>query len=320
MQNRGPNNILILFIILLFFLLINFYLVRKFSIKPHTLLNSKKNTTLFFGIITSEESIQRRNITYNYWIKKVLKYGHNYVYCTKSPIESKYNWVQLKYWGFPNLAEDQNFDREVKRLTLAEYFLKNTTYDFFINPTDDVIVDPDRINELASILGSKYDTDLNLIMLGNCQTITENNFSYLQGGSGYIMTRRMAAEFVKHSKRWINETAGMQDDYAITNFLNYVGKKPSDASVPYMVGHGFRELVTRGFSARRIKKCPKNFYEPHCRQGVHKMEDIFIFHPLYMGVERGLKAWEVFQKLIHDPNHHYGYYNVYHTTHVCKFN
>ena len=72
-----------------------------------------------------------------------------------------------------------NRKRENKRLTLANYFLKQTTADFFINPTDDVFVDYERINNFATTLGEKYDTENDYALLGNC--ITKGPFSFVQG-------------------------------------------------------------------------------------------------------------------------------------------
>lgn len=326
MHQRINNKKRNLFFIIL--LLLQTYIIyKKCTNKSNSLKFSlskiiiKRYPILFFGIVTVEKSQKRRNITFNFWVKDILKFGHTYVYCTQTPIEPIYNWVKLKNWSLNTSIDDkndENIDRQNKRITMAEYFLKNTTADFFINPTDDVLLDPNKINEFAIKLGKKYDPKRDFVILGNCQTVTEDNFSFLQGGTGYIMTRSMAKKFIELSSKWINETQGVGDDYALTTFLKYIGKKPADGAIPYMIGHGLRELINRGFSIKKIPFCP-NYYEPYCNQGVYKLNDAYMLHPLYMGVHRGIKAWEVFQKLLNDQKHHYGFYNKYHTTHVCKF-
>lgn len=69
-----------------------------------------------------------------------------------------------------------NRNRENKSISMANYFLQ-TDSNFFFNPTDDVFVDSSRINQFAIDLGSKYDTEYDLILKGNCM------FNILHGGS-----------------------------------------------------------------------------------------------------------------------------------------
>lgn len=200
---------------------------------------------------------------------------------------------------------------------MAEYFLKNTNADFYISSTDDIIVDFLRINEFASILNKKYDTNKDLILLGNCQALPHVSATYIQGGSGYIMTRRMAIEFVKHSKRWLDEPDQI-DDIDIAKFLGYIGLKPANGTVPYMIGHPITEFNVKEFDPSKLQKCG-DFYEPLCRQGIHNLRDVYIIHTYSNSFENVLKFWNWFQRMIHDDNHQYGYYNVYPITHVCLF-
>lgn len=280
-----------------------------------TLLVIKK-IKFFFGIVTIENSAIRRETMYNFWIRNISAFGHEYVYCTKTPIEPYLNWIPVKNWGNPNMKFNSNLDRINKRLTMAEYFLKNTSADFFINPTDDVIVDAIRINQLAYILGEKYDTFTDLIMLGNCQT-THINFSYFQGGTGYIMTRKMAQLFIHFGHKWFIESNG-PDDFEISRFLKYINKKPSDGAIPYMVGHSFHDFLSPYFSPNNLPKC-QNFYEEFCKQGIHNLEDVYIFHPYHTSLFQSFKMWNIFQEMIHDQVHHYGYYNVFPETRLCQF-
>lgn len=313
--------LIIPFVIYFIFIIINIFISKK-SIDILTKTISKKGARikLFFGIITTENSTDRRKAMYKYWIEKAVELGHDYAYCTKNKIEPIYKWVPLKEWT-DNIAKKQSLnssqlqdrDRENKRITLAEYFLTKTDADFYLCPGDDVIVDIPRIDNFISFLKHEYNTFADLSMLGSCQT-TRNNISFLQGGTGYIMTRRMASEFIKHAYRWVRESSG-PDDVEITRFLNYVGKKPSDGAIPYMCGHGLFDLRLKKTRIDRFKKCPK-VYDNSCKQGVFKLEDIYIFHPRTR-IELGFRIWENFQKLIHDEKHHFGYYNRFPTTHIC---
>ena len=207
-----------------------------------------------------------------------------------------------------------NRNRENKRLTLANYFLKQTTADFFINPTDDVFVDYERINNFATTLGEKYDTENDYALLGNC--IAKGPFSFVQGGSGYIMTRAMARQFVAFSHKWLKESVG-PDDFEMSRFLSYMKKLPRDATCPFMCGHNLRELLNKNIKPETLPICPK-YYESVCNQGVNKLEDLYFIHPIYASLESGLVVWNNFQKMIHDKKHHYGWYNTFETR-VCRF-
>lgn len=286
--------------------------------------NNNNNITtvpkLFFGIITVENSAYRRNFSYNFWIKDILLQGHDYIFTTEKPIEPSYKWTELKDWSRspppknPTKKFISNRDRENKRLTLANYFLQQTTADFFINPTDDVFVDSKRINTFAITLGKKYNTEYDFILLGNC--ISKGEFSFIQGGSGYIMTRAMAREFISYSERWLRESSG-PDDFEMSRFLSYLKKFPRDATSPFMCGHNLHELKRKNIDIRKLPLCP-NYYDSVCNQGVAKLEDLFFIHPIYSSFESGFIVWENFQRMINDKDHHYGWYNTFYT-HVCRF-
>ena len=292
-----------------FFICINFYffyLINLISNQNTKLLIQKQDyAKLFFGIVTIEGSYTRRNTMYNVWIKKILNLGHDYVYCTKKKIDPKFKWIPLKDWSFSipkntngNFLSDR--DRENKRITMAEYFLK-TNYDFFINPTDDVFVDPLRINNLASFLKKKYNTNTQSIFLGFCI-----DGAFLQGGTGYIMSRKMAYYFVKYSRKWLNESHG-PDDVEIIRFLKYVNKSIKDATSPFMFQGGNKYLNSINFDPDKLPKCGK-YFDIRCNQGINKIEDVYLYHSKAKIINESLRIWNNLNKLIYDKKHRYGWY------------
>lgn len=311
-------SFLFLFLILLIFNKVFLNLIIIEDLISHFIAFRTKNMSrLFFGIVTIENSTNRRNAMYNLWIKHILKSGHDFVFCTKNKIESIYKWTPYKNWApYNETMLDNNLDRENKRITMANYFLTETNADFFVNPTDDVLVDPLRINELATILYQKYNTNIDSVFLGNCQYT--GNMMYLQGGTGYIMSRKMAKDFVKLSKRWLL-IAKASDDLEITKFLSFLNITPRDGDCPYMCGHSFPDLLSLNFNPNTLQNCPKNFYEPNCQQGVLNIKDVYMIHPYLMNINQSLKVYYNFQVLLHDKNHSYGWYNTFPTTHVCRF-
>ena len=221
------------------------------------------NTNLIQTIVNKAQSIWK--------ILKAQSKGHDYVYVTDTPIENIYQWTPTI--RFVEGKNDSNANREFKRLTAAKYFLENTDADFLVVPTDDLIVDAERIDELAEELGEKYDTNKNVIILGNC---LYHGFKYLQGGPGYIFTRVSAKAFVDFGPTWVLNSTGA-DDVAIVKFVNHIGKDASDAAVDYMAGHGLNQLTRRNVDLNRFPKC-RNFYEPQCKQGYHPFNRTYMIH------------------------------------------
>ncbi|KAK8895352.1 hypothetical protein M9Y10_023813 [Tritrichomonas musculus] len=268
--------------------------------------NITKRTKLFFGIVTTEGSWFKRQMMFEIWINKTIQLGHDYVYCTKDKIEPKYRWTPLKNWTDVPFSPDA--DRKRKRLTMAEYFLKNTTADFFINPTDDVFVDSSRINKLAYILGTQYNTNENDVVLGNCVLNCDKRKSSLQGGTGYIMTRKMAKKFVDFAAKWLQKTK-VWDDYEFNDFLSSINQSPKTVACPYMAGLGFNGL-DRKFDFSSLTVCPE-FHHKKCGTGILKFDEIYIVHANLKRVYPSLRTWNNFLRMLNDKDHHYAWYDSY---------
>lgn len=307
-----------LFLILVVVLIIFYQMMARklffLSIEHfHSFVKIKKVPKLFFGIVTIESSKARRETMYDLWIQKILEYGHDYIYCTEKPLEPKFKWIPVKNWTeyWPRITNQMyypNRDRENKRISMANYFLQ-TDSDFFINPTDDVFVDSSRINQFAKELGSKYDTENDLILKGNCM------LNILHGGSGYIMTRKMASIFVNLSERWTRESAG-PDDIEMNRFLKYVNLTIKDGASPYMSGRAFQLLS----DSLNLSICKKNYTDYDCNQPIYKLEDCYMMHPTGNYIPENIKIWNRYLKLIEDKKHHYGWYSTANQLHeVCIF-
>lgn len=316
---KSMNYLYILLILFFYFPIYLKVLKSEICISFYLVLDIKEFSSkikLFFGLVTTESSSFRRNLIYNMWIKQIIKLGHDYVFCTQNKIEPKYNWIPLKDWSNSTyVIFNPDRDRENKRITMADFFLKNTKADFFINPTDDVFVDTSRIDKLAYILGKKYNTENDSVLLGDCII----GGYMIQGGSGYIMSRKMARKFVKYSKKWLNESKG-PDDVEIRRFLSYVKKTASDTSSPYLSGRGFIGLESTNFDASKLSICPK-YFDKTCNIGINKLEDTFLMHPNLRNITKDLTVWSNFLKLQLDNKHKYGWHSNYNNAHtICVLN
>lgn len=291
----------------------------KLMVYPTIKSHFHKSTKIFFGIVSIENSWYKRQVMYDAWIREIVRKGHEYMYCTQNKIESQYNWIPVQNWTISPKKFTADIDRQQKRITLAHYFIEHTDCDYFINPTDDVFIDSSRINELALKLKNKYDTNKDLIMLGHCLYHCGIRKTFLQGGSGYIMTRIMAKQFVNLSGRWLKESKHF-DDFEITRFLSYLNQKPKDNACSFMSGWGFPKLTKNNFDFRSLPNCTQ-YYEPYCNTSLFRMDDLYIIHPNIHDMRPCLKIWKNFKRMINDKEHHYGWW-VNHGCKIkmCKFN
>lgn len=283
--------------------------------------NVSKGVKIFFGIITSEHSWYKRKVMKETWIDDIVRQGHDYTYCTLNRIEPEMHWIPLKNWTNIGLLTNKpaDIDRMQKRITMAEYFLKNTSCDFFINPCDDVFVDSERIGQLASILRSKYNTNEDMVMLGHCIFHCFVGGTFLQGGAGYLMSRKMATKFVYFAEKWLKEST-TYDDVEITRFLSYVNQTPKDCASHFFAGFGFHALKKHDYDPKILPFCP-NVTEPLCGTGVMKFEDVYIVHPDLPLMKPSLKTWINFKNMLKDKKYHFGWYsNRNCRTKICRFN
>lgn len=286
---------------------------------PELYGNIKKRIKLFFGIVTMEGSWYKRQMMTEIWIDSILKQGHDYAYCTQNPIEPKYKWTPAKNWTrFPKKITG-DVDRERKRVTLANYFLEQTNADFYFSIMDDSFIYSPKINEFSAELGSKYDTEKDLILLGHCIFDIRSRKPYLHGGSGYIMTRKMAKQFVYLSEKWINEST-TYDDIEINRYLSYLNKSAKDGSCPYMNGFGFNMMMNGVFNFSTLPVCNVNYYDNRCNFGIIEIDNVYVFHANIKRIKQTLRVWYNFLAMRNDKNNHYGFYIGHrYDTNVCIF-
>ena len=195
----------------------------------NALSDVKRNltNTIFFGIVTVPNS-NRQQLMYDYWYERANKEaGHEVAFICKQGKKSyaKGGKYLPPYEDYYNFHINKNYkvadkDRAIKRVFAARYFLENTTHSWYWSMTDDVSVDVDGLEMIIEELNQKYDTEKDYVLKGQCMYY-EKEF-YLQGGTGYIMSRAAARQLIEYGPRWI-ANMNYYDDLKIKDFRIFLG-------------------------------------------------------------------------------------------------
>ena len=143
-------------------------------------------------------------------------------------------------------------DRELhlKRYIGVKYFIEKTNYPWLWSIADDNIIITEQLDYLIQELNSKYDTNKDLVLLGHCISIPSG--SYLQGGSGYIMSRKFAKKFLKVAPYFFSFYKSY-DDVDFMSIMNFFNMSLRNMASPYMYGH---VCYTDNNPFIRPSKCP----------------------------------------------------------------
>ena len=220
--------------------------------------------TVFIGLI-SMPNINRQNTTWNAWMKKLnFQTNHEafFVVNETPSIPDVKSMVPIKFKN-KNLVDNgktsADFDRAVKRLTAARYFLEKTNHKWFWTATDDIIIDVEAIDRMIYELEQKFDPDENIVFKGNC---LYNGLYYLQGGSGYLMSRIATEIFVnKYSDTWL-QNVFIYDDFYSNNIREFFNLGIEETSCGYMIGNWFfNNSLKKGFYKKVVEKCSDVTYK-----------------------------------------------------------
>ena len=221
----------------------------------------------FLFTINTTPNSSRPNIIYKNWIKNLKNTPHEAIFITRYGDN-----LPMPHYIFHSLDDDKNlsFDypnmkltREllVKRYLSAKYFIQNTSYKWLWSLSDDVHIKIENIIPFIQELNSKYNTIRDHVLLGHCVTSRKNKFEYLQGGTGYVLSRKTAQALIDRGIDYINNVI-VAEDYAFVDFRKSLGLTANQTASPYIYGHVYGDFR---------KATPFNFINgsyhpkiPHC--------------------------------------------------------
>jgi len=234
------------------------------------------NLMLFACLSTANTS--RHEVSYRYWVNEATDLGYEVLFVADKPNPVHNIKILLPNKELYKYARQGvsfgDIDRGVKRITSAEYFIRNTTAGWLWIASDDVYIKNDRIPKMIKDLNTKYNTENENIVLGDCVECNEYR-AFLQGGIGYILSRAAARKFIEYGPTWM-KLINWCDDRDFNHFLNYIGLPRSKSAMPWGIGHVFVQKSYENFP--NVSDCNPNYYQGGCGRGLYNVADLVGVH------------------------------------------
>ena len=307
--------------VLIAFCFIQYQIINiEFPPKKNNLVNG-----IFFGVLTTP-NCSRQQVAYDLWMKQVsMMYPHSVAFiCDEGPYipgvkyikknQSEWNLV----FGHKNGWEADK-DRAMKRYIGARYFLEHTNLKWYWCASDDNIIDYDKIDAMAYDLDTTYDTENDYVYKGHCIYNYIRYRTYLQGGIGYLYSRKAARKFVRMGMEYIKDTCDMDDIF----FDRYIGDfhlGHRNISTRYMFGHGYELNFYNLSYFDTVPTCPNETARPNTAcygNDLYPLKDLVGFHE--SNVKNGLVHFKLLKKAGNLCKDLYYYFDILHL-YVCRGN
>ncbi|OHT15991.1 hypothetical protein TRFO_42139 [Tritrichomonas foetus] len=225
----------------------------------------KESSSNYRGLIvisiTMPADVKRRQIQINKsnFDNMIKVSDHRYLYITdiddiqnSTLIKPYYHEYHKHIVPITQVKLKADINRAIKRVSAVKYFLENTTNSFAWICTDDVFFDSSKFDFLVSELSSKYKTEKDPMLLG--YPVRTPQVIFLQGGCGWIISRRTARDILKVADNWISHIS-KEDDVETERLLNLIGYDFENTTCPYMSGHDVYPFYKK---KTRVPICPKS--------------------------------------------------------------
>lgn len=216
----------------------------------------KSPPSIFLGIISTKDS-ERQNIIMKNWLNKLQK-PHEYAFISTPSKTNKYEYLEpdKELISLLNKNDDfimQNQDRAAKRITGMRYFLQNTSHDYYWSITDDVVVDIDEFDRLIIYLMENYNSFHDKVFIG------QNLGTFIQGGTGFIISRYAAEIVLSISKEWIKNMT-KEDDVETDKFRQILEIEQKETFCPFFFGEDPLIFIIEEFWKRNFSICDNKNY------------------------------------------------------------
>lgn len=265
--------------------------------------------SIFFGFVSTGNP-KRVNFVYNNWLHK-LQPPHNYAFISKNPNKSKLNFIlpyhkYIVYAGNSSSWPQQNIDRAAKRMTGLEYFLYNTTNDYYWSLTDDVPIDIDNMEHILKHLQQNYLPLNESVFIGHSL-----QGWFIQGGTGFLLSRYGAKLIIDHGVDWVKNIT-VEDDKATLEFRPWLGVSKRDTYSSLMFGEEPYAFNHSEFWNDKLPKCKRN-HPKRCSEN-YKITDLHALHTRFMDAAVAMENLKQAKKIATDLYFYYCYMDLY----LCK--
>ena len=262
------------------------------------------NTTIFFGLVSMPSDI-RQDFTNAMWLREINEYSpHEGVFlCAEGrelpgvgylhPSKEDYKIINVN----KRFAQDR--DRAIKRYIGAKYFYEKTNHDWYWTATDDLYIDIPKLHNLMKYLESNFDSRNDIVFKGH--TIYNMGIYYLQGGVGYILSRKAVKKFLEFGIDFI-KNINTYDDCATYDIRKMFNLTIEEMSTHYLYGQGFSfKNLKKPEQLNHIYGCPREFPLRGIYDYAAPMNDLVAYHSIYQNYDcyRTLKIAEMKNPRLH---------------------
>jgi len=179
----------------------------------------------------------------------------------------------------PILAKQLHMNLALKFVALLKYFVEKTQDDYFFRITDDIFINFNEIYAFLQEVTFIGDPRKNVIVLGQCMHV--RNRTLLQGGTGYLFSRRAAEVFLENADEMLR-SVDIYEDWVIYSWIQKMIPEPQDTFSWRFLGHGFsREdrsfLLKKNFST--FPECPTDLsISISCIKTLAQLKTTIFFH------------------------------------------
>jgi hypothetical protein len=236
---------------------------------------------LHIGILTHpRRSVLILRDQYDFWISRFLRsrFSGGVHFVCETPVNVSGVPTAIAFTG----GLDLNRSQAAKRIRSLEYFLANSTAGFFLYTTDNAFIWSRNLKYLFREVANRRLTADSHFIWGNCMSNYDGTF--LQGGSGYFMSRHTADRLLAMSAQWLRSVK-QSEDVAFGDLMTTVGL-PSmyNATSEFMMGQYIefgRIAAMQSINLTGIAKCPS---EPPaaegCRGFLSRFNRLVVLHRL----------------------------------------
>jgi hypothetical protein len=118
-------------------------------------------------------------------------------------------------------------------------FLEISTVNWFWRGTDDSIIIFQNLPKFVALLDRSYDARQTPVVLGHCIDSKDEGVPFLQGGSGWVISRR-AAELMDPLRDEFLRRIDSDDDVCLTWVLFRLGLSLMESTSEFFIGHDIK--------------------------------------------------------------------------------
>lgn len=184
-------------------------------------------------------------------------------------------------YHFINDPEDISTHKLISKLFSAlKFFLENTNAGWFLRICEDTVVNLETFPEFLSELNENFNPYQDFVIQGAC--LGKTNSTYMQGGSGFVFSRRAALKIFEDYK-WFRDASHVNkaDDRLLGYYLDELKVPPANYTSRWFLGHSFFRR-TSAYEAianlTDVPACTEPVSRKGCRRFFTRVKDITFWH------------------------------------------